>query len=84
MSNWEISLGRSLDSFIVIVENAENFVLNWYILYTLKQMFRLESLPCVYSHDFWDTLLAKVCLDASFTCLFLFVAFCVTFNDLCC
>ena len=47
-------------------------------------MFRLESLPYVYSPDFWDTLLAKVRLDASFTCLFLFVAIRVTFNDLCC
>ena len=29
-------------------------------------------------------LLAKLCLDASFMCLFRFVAFCVTFNDFCC
>ena len=51
---------------------------------TLKQIFQLESIPCVYLQDFLNRLLPKVCLDASFTCLSPFLASCVTFNDLCC
>ena len=45
---------------------------------TLKQIFQLESIPCVYLHDILQILLAKVCLDASFMCLSRFVAFSVT------
>ena len=51
---------------------------------TLKQIFRLERIPCVYLHDFLKKLLAKAGFDASFKCLFRFVAFRVTLNDLCC
>ena len=51
---------------------------------TLKQIFQLESIPCVYLHDFMKRLLAKVCFDALFMCLSRFVAFRVTFNDSCC
>ena len=51
---------------------------------TLKQIFPLENIPCVHLHDILKRLLAKVCFDASFMCLFRFVAFCVIFNDLCC
>ena len=38
----------------------------------------------MYLHDNLKRLLAKACLGASFMCLSRFVAFCVTFNDLCC
>ena len=51
---------------------------------TLKQIFQLESIPCVYLHDILKRLLAKVCFDVSFMCLSRFVAFRVTFDDLCC
>ena len=47
---------------------------------TLKQIFQLESIPCVYLHDMLKRLLAKVCFDASFMCLSRFVAFHVTFT----
>ena len=50
----------------------------------LKQNFHLERILCVYLHDILKRLLAKACFDASFMCLFGFVAFCVTLNDLCC
>ena len=51
---------------------------------TLKQIFRLEKIPCEYLHDFLKKLLAKTGFDASFMCLFGFVSFCVTLNDLWC
>ena len=51
---------------------------------TWKQIFQLESIPCVYLHDYLKRLLTKLCLDASFMCLSRFVAFRVTFNELCC
>ena len=51
---------------------------------TLKQIFQLKSIPCVYLHDILKWLWAKACFDASFMCLFGFVAFRVTLNDLCC
>ena len=54
------------------------------MLKTLKQILQLESIPCVCLHDLLMRLLAKLCLDASFMCLFRFVAFRVTFNDFCC
>ena len=44
----------------------------------------MESILWVYLHDTLKRLMAKICLDASFMCLFQLVAFCVTFNDLCC
>ena len=50
----------------------------------MKQIFRLESIPCVYLHNILNRLLEKIWLDASFTCLSRFVAFHITFNDLCC
>ena len=53
-------------------------------LMTLKQIFQLKSIPCVYLHDIWIRLLARVCFDASFMCLSRIVSFRVTFNDLCC
>ena len=51
---------------------------------TLKQIFRLERILFEYLHDILKKLLEKICLDASFMSLFRFVAFRVTFNDLCC
>ena len=51
---------------------------------TLKQFFHLISILSVYLYDNLKRLLAKVCLDASFMCLFRFVAFRVTFNDFRC
>ena len=51
---------------------------------TLKQIFQLESILCIYLHEILKRLLAKVCFDASFMSLFRFVSFRVTFNDLCC
>ena len=51
---------------------------------TLKQIFQLESIPCVYLDDTLKRLLAKICFDALFMCLSRLVAICVTFNDLCC
>ena len=47
----------------------------------LKQIFQLEGLPCILLHDNVKKLSAKVCLEASFTCLSPFVAFRVTFDD---
>ena len=46
---------------------------------TLKQIFQLENIPCVYLHDLLKRLLAKVCFNASFMCLSRFVAIRVTF-----
>ena len=46
-------------------------------------MFELENIPCVYLHDILKKMLAKVCFDASFMRLFRFVAFHVSFNNLC-
>ena len=51
---------------------------------TLKQIFRLEKKPCEYLHDILKKLLAKGVFDSSFMCLFGFVSFRVTLNDLCC
>ena len=51
---------------------------------TLKQNFQLENIPFVYLHDILKRLVAKVCFDASFMCLCRFVAFNVTFDNLCC
>ena len=45
------------------------------ILITLKQIFQLESKPCVYLHDSLKRLVAKVSFDASFICLSRLVAF---------
>ena len=53
------------------------------IFKALKQIFLLKSLLCVCLNDNLNRLLAKVCLDASFVCFFLFVAFHVTFNNVC-
>ena len=46
---------------------------------TLKQIFQLETIPCVLFHDILKRLSKKVCFDASFMCLFRFVAIHVTF-----
>ena len=54
------------------------------IPYYTEHSFQLESIPCVYLQEILKRLLAKLCLDASFLCLHRFVAFHVTFNDLCC
>ena len=54
------------------------------MLKTLKQIFNLESIPCVCLYTILMRLVAKLRLDASFVCLFRFVAFRVTFNDFCC
>ena len=51
---------------------------------TLKQIFQFENIPWVYLHGILKRLLAKVCFDASFMCLFGFVAIRVTLNDLGC
>ena len=51
---------------------------------TLKQIFHLEKIPCVYLHDILKRLLAKAGFDASFMCLLGFVSFRNTLNDLCC
>ena len=51
---------------------------------TLKQIFQLKNIPCVYLHDILKKLLAKISLDASFMCLSQFVAFRGTFNGLGC
>ena len=48
------------------------------MLKTLKQILQLESIPWVFLHDILMRLVAKLCLNASFMCLFRFVAFCVT------
>ena len=50
------------------------------MLMTLKQIFQFESIPCVQLHDILKRLLAKVCFDASFMCLYRFDAFNVTFT----
>ena len=50
---------------------------------TLQQIFQFENIPCVYLHDILKRMVAKLCFDASFMCLFGFAAFRVTFNDLC-
>ena len=42
---------------------------------TLKQIFQLESIPCVCLHDILKRLLVKVCFDASFMYLSRFAAF---------
>ena len=47
---------------------------------TLKQIFQLESIPCVYLHDILKRLPAKLCLDVSFMCLSGFVSFRVIFT----
>ena len=54
------------------------------IPYYTEQSFQLESIPSVYLQEILKRLLAKLCLDASFLCLHRFVAFRVTFNELCC
>ena len=54
------------------------------IPYYTEHSFQLQSIPCVYLQKILKRLLAKLCLDASFLCLHQFVAFHVTFNDLCC
>ena len=51
---------------------------------TLKQIFQLESIPCMVLHDDLKSLLAKMCFDASFMSFSWFIAIPVTFNDLCC
>ena len=38
----------------------------------------------MFLHDILKWLLANICFDARFMCFSWFVAFCVTFNDLCC
>ena len=48
---------------------------------TLKQIFQLESILCMYLHEILKRLLAKVCFDASFMCLSRFVASHITFNE---
>ena len=52
------------------------------VLMTLKQIFTLENIPFVYLHDILKRLRAKICYDASFLCLFRFVAIYVTSNNL--
>ena len=37
---------------------------------TLKQIFQLENITCVYLHDIMKRLVANVSFDASFMCLF--------------
>ena len=51
---------------------------------TLEQILNLEKILCVYLHDILKRLLAKAGFDASFMCLFGFVSFRKTLNDLCC
>ena len=51
---------------------------------TLKQIFQIKNIPCVYLHDVFKRFLAKVFFDASFMCWFGFIAFRVTLIDLCC
>ena len=50
---------------------------------TLKQIFHLERIPCVFLQDILKRDLAKVCFDVSFMCLSQFVACRGTFNGLC-
>ena len=80
--NWEVSTGRSLNSFFVFSQVAQHSVISSYIE-ILNKIFWLEKLPCVCLHDILKRLLAKICLLASFMCLTEFVAVCVTLNDSC-
>ena len=45
-----------------------------------KQIFQLESIVCMYLDDILKRLVANVCFDALFVCLFRFVACRVTFT----
>ena len=63
----EVSLGHSLQSLISFARNTKKS--SWCRIFkALKQIFGLESIPCVYLGDIWNRLLAKVCFDASFMC----------------
>ena len=68
----------------ILLSNYTNFphqFVNWW--YWNKSS-NWKNLFYVYLHDELKRLLAKVCFDASFMCLSRFVAFRITFNDLCC
>ena len=47
---------------------------------TMKQSFQLENILCGLFHDILKRFLEIDCLDASFTCLFRYVAFRVLFE----
>ena len=66
--------------FLLKLHKSSSYV---HILMALKQFFQLERILCVHLHDILKKLLAKVLFDASFTCFSWFVAFSVSFNDLC-
>ena len=76
-SNWEVSTSRLPYNFSNFPQITHFFCR----LMALKQIFQLQSIPCLHLHDILKRLLAKVCFDASFMCLSRFAAFRVTFND---
>ena len=74
-SNWEFSTSCLLYGFINFTQITQFFCHNVRILITLKHIFQLESILCVYLHDILKRLVTKVCFDALFTCLFRSVVF---------
>ena len=77
-SNWEVSTGCSLNNFINFTQTTQNFFIE---AIETKLSFGKHIL-----REFTEILkrmLAKLCLDAWFLCLHRFVAFHVTFNNLC-
>ena len=82
-SNWEVSTGRFLNSFLITSEVTKQFVIIWFIEDNETNLpIKKHTLRVLY--DNLKKMFAKFGFDASFMWLFLFVAIRVTFNDLCC
>ena len=82
-SKWEVSIGHSLKSFLRLAQ-TKKYWSYFRILKALKLVLEMESIPCRYLHDLLNRLLTKILSIDLYLRLLPFVAFCVTFIDLCC
>ena len=81
-SNWEVNTGRSPYSFVSVVQFKKNFVFSSYVEDNETNL-PIENHTLRVLYDNLKKMFAKIGFDASFMYLFQFVAFRVTFNELC-
>ena len=82
-SNWEVSIGRFLNSFLITSEITKQFVIISFVEDNETNL-PIERHTLRVLYDNLKKVFAKFGFDASFMELFQNVVFRVTFNDLCC
>ena len=82
-SNWKVSTGRSPQSFITFIQTTQNFVIILYIE-DIETNLPIGKHTLRVKYNNLKKVFANLVLMVHLCNCFQFVAFLVTFNDLCC